>query len=398
MADWFRKQPKIGTQRLPQAPMPPLPATPSPTARPGLPALPPLPALPAGGAATPPPQGRTPVPRPGWMTSSTPTQISDDKTTLGAGAKVVMHHFARSEVRSLTRQADSLHAQVVERLRGLPEFANASPEQLEAVITQVTYRLQQSNLTINFAAGSWFAAPNQSRSYQQMYERGVTVSRGQDGQRDLKLAGNAMNKANIRDEADTRVTFGDNVNTPQMQGVARLMQTGGVQRTNETDASKRVLYKVRNGNFNQKARQNFVALDYARRRHGPAPEYGSSVLILKDRLKTNAIFYMGDTFSEHITSAHRATYGMIFSLILHADDKVLTGLLNATYRGMYDPADWNGQKQMIEAHIFEEIRFSEDVKEMVLRIDPTVRDPASCLNHAKVFCHSNGIKLTQAMD
>jgi hypothetical protein len=159
-----------------------------------------------------------------------------------------------------------------------------------------------------------------------------------------------------------------------------------------------VLYKVRNGNFNQKARQNFVALDYARRRHGPAPEYGSSVLILKDRLKTNAIYYMGDTLNEHINASHRATYGMIFSLILYANDRVLTGLLNATYRGMYDPADWNGQEQMIEAHVFEEIRFSEDVKEMVLRIDPDVRDPASCLNNAKVFCHSNGIRLTQALD
>jgi hypothetical protein len=393
MVDWFRSQPKIGTQRLPALPATPgRPASPTPMAMPPLPAtptaMPPLPPTPTTMPRLP----ATPPRPPGWAKAATPTQLPEDK--LGASARVVMHHFARSEVRNLTSQADALHAQVVARLRAVPEFAAAGDEQITDMIRQITFRLQQSDLTVNFKAANWFRTPNTSRTYQQMYERGAQIGVDESGQREVRIVGNAMNKADVRDAADTRVTFGANVDTPQLQGVARFMQSGGLTEAPTPNGQGRS-HKVGNRNFNPKARQNFAALNYAKRGAGPAPEYGESLLVLSPRLKVNAIYYMGDTFSGGITAAQRATYGMIFSLILYADDMVLKGILDACYRGITNPPEeaWNGVRQMIEAHIFEEVRFSSDVEMMICK--PEVAKPElrlTILNNAKLFCNQNGIR------
>jgi hypothetical protein len=363
MVDWFRKQPKINT-----------PAPQIASRR-----LPQLPALP---------------PKPAWVKSATPTKLPPDKQ--GASAKVVMHHFARSEVRNLTAQAETLHGKVVAKLRTLPEFANFTNDQLVEVIRQLTFRLQTADLTVNFKASSWFRTPNQSRTYQQMYERGAQMVAGKDGGQELRIAGNAMNKVDVRDAADTRVTFGANVNTLALQGVARFMQTGGLTETDQSDGTGRKLHAVSNKNFNPRARQNFAALNYARRGSGPAPEYGESLLILNENLKKNAVYYMGDTFNGGITAADRVSYGMLFAVILQAEGEVLRGVIDSCYRCIFNPPEesWNGVKQMIEAHIFEEIRFSSDVKMMVLK--PDFRDQKKRLelvNNAKVFCNVNGIRL-----
>jgi len=390
-ADWFRKPPpappKPSNTSLPTMPaggMPALPAVPNQGQGPG------RPPLMAGMPAAP------PAPKPGgWQRSVIPTQASADKS--GASAKVVMHHFARSEVRNLTSQSDQLLAKVIAKLRTQPEFANSGDAELREVIRQVTFRMQHSDLTINFEAKGWFAKPNQSKTYQQMYERGATKAAGPDGKESLYIAGNAMNPAAVRDDADTRATFAPSANSPERSGIARFMQTGGLAMTNLKDQAQRSLFSVTNKNFNPKARQNFAALNYARRGEGPAPDYGKSLLILEDRLKINAIYYMGDTFDANGTHATRATYGMIFSLILYADGEVLKGILDSCYRGITNPMKWNGPKQMIEAHIFEEIRFSSDVKAMIFRPEGPRKDHLTWENNAKLFCNMNGIRFIPAM-
>jgi hypothetical protein len=383
MADWFRRQPKIADQREPAAPaMPPLPATP---------VMPPLPGLPAPGRpATPPPAG--------WTKAKMPTALPEHLQ--GVSGKVVMHHFARGEVRNLNAGADGLHAQVVEFLRTLPEFRKAKNSVLTSVIEQMTWRLQSADLTINFNAHRWFASRNASRSYQQMYERGAHTATAADGSQQLRISGTANNDPFKRDSADTRVTFGQNINTPGMQGAARFMQTGGLQdKVVKADGTQ--TYAVNNTHFNPKARQNFAGLNYARIMKGAAPLYGASYLILKPGFKTNAIYYMGDTFDHKITAAHRATHGMLFSLILYAAPDAVKQLLDTCYRGIQNPRNYNDATQLIEAHIFDEIRFAGGVETMMLNTaslgvglleTPEIR-PETVVENATEFCTRNGIKL-----
>ena len=382
-SDWFRlppKPPNTAMPRIPSSGMPSLPAPPAP----------------AQGMPTIPKDGMPAAPKPPvWQKAATPTQPSQDRA--GASAKVVMHHFARSEVRNLTSQSEALLVKVIAKLRTQPEFAKASDSHLQEVIRQITFRMQHSDLTINFNAKGWFSKPNESKTYQQMYERGASMVSGYDGKNALHIAGNPMNPPAVRDAADTRATFAPNANSPERAGIARFMQTGGLTATGLKDQAKRALFSVANKNFNPKARQNFAALNYARRGHGPAPDYGNSLLILEDRLKINAIYYMGDTFDANGTHATRATYGMIFSLILYADGSVLKGILDSCYRGITNPTVWDGPKQMIEAHIFEEIRFSSDAKAMIFRPEGPSKDHLTQENNAKLFCNMNGIRFIPAM-
>ncbi len=255
MPDWFKAQPKA---------MPP-PAADTWTSH-----LPPdavHAAFAAGarqaGRAAPAGNGGTA----GWTKGKAPTQASDKMQRVSAG--VVMQHFARSEVRTINSGADGLYPQLVQKLRSLPEFQKTKDSVLKQVIANMTYRMQTADLTINFNSLAYFSAPNDWRTYRQMYDLAEQTSTLPDGstKREMKLTGNALNPALVRDQADTRVTFGANVNKPDMQGVARFMQTGGLQDTGK-NAAGLTTYAANNQHFNPKARQIFAALNYGRRPHG----------------------------------------------------------------------------------------------------------------------------------
>ncbi|WP_421989224.1 hypothetical protein [Roseococcus sp.] len=376
MSDWFRKQPKIGTARLPRAPMPPMPAAPA-TAAPA------LPAAPAPG---------------GWARSSTPTQLPANMQAISA--RVVMHHFARSEVRHLDKREAQLHAQVVAKLHTMPEFANMPDAQIADVIKNMARSMQSAALTINFPTVGWFDRPNHYRVYKQMYERGDEMATADDGTRERIVKGNSSNKAGQRDAVDTRVSFAPNVNTPGMAGVKRFMQTGGGEIRSGTNVT------VPNAQFNSKARQVFAALNYGRRPSGATTAYGPHYFVLKERFKANAIYYMGDTFTPGMDHNSRITYGFLPALLLYASKDALQDIINSTYRSM-TLRDMELADRMVEAHIYDRIIFSEAVEEMVInrarfeldikgqiflndRADLTVEQG---VNNAKIFANVNNIKL-----
>jgi hypothetical protein len=179
------------------------------------------------------------------------------------------------------------------------------------------------------------------------------------------------------------------------------MQTGGLR----SDGGN---YVYKNQNFNPKTRQNFAALNYGRKEKGAATDYGSSHLILSDQLKHNAIYYIGDTFDPSITSDNRATYGLLFSLILWAKPAALTDLIRATWYGQ--PIKGGSADMIIEAHIFETLSFSGGVRKMILDrtdcssawsawmfSDKSTPEPPKedqVIAYAEQFCRQHGIKLT----
>lgn len=369
MSDWFRAQPKIG-------------------------------------AAAPPRPAAKLAP---WSKAATPTQLPDNKA--GVSAKVVMHHFARSEVHRMDQGADAVHARVVAKLRTQPEFYLMNDAQLTAAIQQMAFYMQSCDLTINFTCYGWFDRPNGYKTYTQMYERGTRKVKGTGGAEELRLSGNAMNPADSRDVADTRVSFAPNVSTPGMQGVARFMQTGGLTPAGTRDGKAE--FTIANQQFNPKAKPIFAGLNIGHRPHGSTTSYGMSHLVLKNHFKANAIYYMGDTFFSGHNHSHRITFGTLPALFLYAKNNAVLGdLINASYRNM-QLRDSSYEADLVEAHIYGDIVFSQAVKEVVVsRRDITIchqkhraavllgGDPRSLdeipqpheiENNAKIFAHSNHI-------
>lgn len=287
-----------------------------------------------------------------WTKATTPTKLPDSKQ--GVSAAVVMHHFARGEVRNLDAQSEQLYARLIARLKERPEFSRWYDIQLREIIKAVTFKLQSADLTINFEARKYFEKENNWTSYKQMYDLAQVDVKQADGtsKREMQLRSQGANPAGSRDAADTRVTFGNNVSTPGMQGVARFMQTGGLTSTGGG------AYAAVNPHFNPKARQVFTAVNYGRYPLGGAPSYGSSHFILRDGLKINAIYYPGDTFGVPDANS-RTTYGMLFAVAIYSD-KLLDWILNSCYRQIIT----RSVPEMLEAHIFEPILFAKDVKEM----------------------------------
>jgi hypothetical protein len=328
--DWFRAQPK----NTKPAPAPAAPQTPP-------------------GPATP---------QRGWTKSTMPTQLPDSKQ--GVSAAVVMHQFARGEVRTINGQADALYLKLIARLKTRPEFQKFKDDQLRGVIKNITYRLQTADLTINFKAPGFFSTENTSTTYRQMYDRAQRDVVQADGttKRQMHMADTRGNSATLRDKADTKVMFGKNVSTPEMQGVARFMQTGGLTATGAVNADGLAEYVANNPNFNPKARQSFTGLNYTRFSWGAVPFWGSSYFILRDALKVNAIYYQDDTFSPGQGADKRVSYGTIFALILNGKEEFFDAVLNSCYRQIVfrDVP----MRLCVEVHIYEEISFSKDVKEM----------------------------------
>jgi hypothetical protein len=332
MSDWFRATPKALQGSAP--------ATPAP-----------------GRPNQPPPQNKPSI----WAKAKMPTELPDSKQSISAA--VVMQHFARGEVRTLNTGADALYARLIERLRARQEFRKFNHKQIAEVIRQITFRLQSAELTINFQAESYFTTENTWANYSQMYDLAQRDIQQADGstKRGMRLIDKPMNPAASRDAADTRVTFGSNVSTPGMQGVARFMQTGGLT-AKGTNAAGQTEYAANNPHFNPKARQQFAALNYGRRPHGGIQGYGRSHFVLRDSFKVNAIYYVGDTFTV-ANADSRVTYGMLFAVAVYGSEELLSDILNSCYRQMFlentDVAD-----RLVEAHIFDRIAFAKDIKEM----------------------------------
>jgi hypothetical protein len=316
-----------------------------------------------------------------------PTALPDKYESVSG--KVVMHQFARGEVRNLSKEHDALHGKVVEKLLSLPEFAGMGPDQLSEIIKNMTYRLQTAKLTINFSIAGWFAAPNETKFYTQMYERGTTRVANPAGGTEKHVAGNKMNTANKRDAADTRAMFGANIDSPDMEGAARFMKTGGME--DGIHGS----YKIANGQFNPRARQLFAGLNYGRRPNGSTTDYGKSFLVLREGMKRNAIYYMGDTFLNSVTADTRVTYGTIFAVLLHAgEDDVVVDLINSCYRGMTLENISGNMKKLLEAHIYSPINFSQDVDEMHASQSELRGAKADAIRkNMQDFCTKNKIKL-----
>ncbi len=167
-----------------------------------------------------------------------------------------------------------------------------------------------------------------------------------------------VNPTKRRAEADSQVTFTNNINKPDRSGIARVMATGNVTKKEGTD-----FYKIENGQFNPKSRQIFASLNYGRRPHGSTIFYGRSQLLLHPNLASNAIFYMGDTFD--LTAQHRFTFQTLYAAFLCDNEEALVDLIKSTLQNI-QLSDTGDSVRLLEAHIFQEITFRTDTYQLII--------------------------------
>jgi len=388
MTDWFKSLPK-------------LPATPFKTPD-KLPALPATPVkLPAGGMPA--------LPKAPWKKAAMPTELPVEQQKISAA--VVMQHFRRSEIAVLNANDADLLQKLIARLKATPEFAKMSDVDMGKLIQRLQYRMQQSDLTINFKMMDYFQVENTWTDYSQMYAMGARSTTQADGSKkfETRLKSNAMNTPSARDTADTKTTFRtitDPKQAAQSQGIDRFMKTDGLTQVGKNE------FRVNNTNFNPYTRQKFAALNYGRRLSGSLSDYGLHHFVLNDGLKENAIYHPGDTFGADASVSKRATYGTLFGIAAYASDTLYNDLLDACYREI-NLTD-NGTKQKcIEAHLFQELPFNRCFKEMrvsqkgltletaclVLEedydADQLKKAQTTIMDNAKSFCKRNKIKFVE---
>jgi hypothetical protein len=327
-------------------------------------------------------------------------------------APVVQHHYVNARTHDINTQfADKYKtATMVEfekdlasRLKGVSKSKKSA--YCADAYDHLTRVLQSRDLTINLKAASWFSKENPYESYAQMYERATA------GGRMILDDSDALNPAEIRVAADDRVTFPTQwagAQSPGQRGLApgtqspqaimsrmmagkKLVPIGGntkgllnpVPKTGGTTLG----YESPNIRFNPKTKQVFAALNYGRRPHGSSTQYGMSYLILNKKFKVDALYYPEDTFYLPGTD-FQVSYQTLGAIYLKAKPGMRQAIVGSCFDGIRLPDTADGQLLM-EAHIFQEVRFADGVSE--LKLEPC--NPG-IMRHAKIFCDKWGIQLS----
>ncbi len=292
-------------------------------------------------------------------------------------ARVVQHHYVRAQLHVInTGRKGGLEDETLAALKMHAMYHDKDTEYLRIVLDHLTKTLKGADLTINFTAQGFFGSPNTSTSYTQMYERAVRpVNFGLTQENHMRLKGDLLNPAVERAEADNNATF-RNDQTRQFgfrgkfEGLGRVMSPGPL-RAPTVDA-KPGEFEATNIYFNPKSKQVFAALNYGRRPHGACKTYGQSFFVLKEKFKTNAIYFAGDTFQAKsagakVSAAHQVSYDLLGAIYGKAQQCLRDELIKGCVE-MVPLTDDAGEiaSNLIEAHLFEPLNFRNNIEKICL--------------------------------
>ncbi len=420
----------VGTHRLPQVPQPPLKGAPKmgvpaplPMTAPAVlaqapppaaaqlvipPMMPPLPPTPPPRLAIPPVMPPLPAIPPAnpWSAARNPSanmvqQQYLDVRLAELGASCTADKVAALQV---------LEQYLLDRLDPNKKHKKIAAKELLRIYGQIERNLQSSELTINFHAHIWFANENPYDTYTQMYERAMQGDQ-------MVLSSTGMNDATARAEVDNQITFPDHwqgVQTtavrglqPGRQGVDRIMKqmdTGALVPKPVTQAEK--AYNASNRHFNPHTKQIFLGLNYGRRPHGSAMNFGRSFLVFKSGLKPRCVYYACDTFLQREQGTHAGGIQVAYdnlAAILGKNSPGAMLLRDAIFKSCYegkllpDPEDTGYCKfVLLEAHHFGELNFRDHAEKLV--ISPRGADPAmwpTIVENARKFAKKHGLALYQ---
>ena len=333
-------------------------------------------------------------------------------------SQVVQQHYVNARVREINSNfGDRYREETIDAL--LTDYAAEIKGQsrahkrkyCETIYDVITKTLQGRDLTINLKAESWFSVENPYETYAQMYERALDPATGGMFLTDS----DPLNPAKVRARADDRITFPKHWGKPSgpaerglapgiqpFQSITSRMLTGAkipkyaATPTNDTyltDAVKAdgsAAYKSKNPKFNARAKQIFSALNYGRRPHGSSTQYGDSYFVLNPSLKVDAIYFAGDTF--FIPGADsQVSYKTLGALYLKAKGDLRRLLVNSCLSNIR-LEDTANAAELVEAHIFSQLRFATGVSELHLE----ATDNKKIVKNAEKFCRKWGIRLVQS--
>lgn len=279
--------------------------------------------------------------------------------------------------------------------------------------------LQNSHLTINIEAASWFLNENTYEAYAQMYERAV----GADKKMNL-TDNDPKNPALARAIADDLVTIPDEWanshpfsqrkrlhNALNVTGATReslkMHGANSLKATPKMSGAAGTGYTTSNKDFKAKAKQVFAALNYGIRPHGSNTLYGFSYLVLNPGLKENALYYPQDTFYLAGSGTRsQATFNTIGALLEFASTTSADGIGQQIWKSCHDYIPLPDTKDpglLLEGHIFKKLKLAEDVQSLVLSRQAREKDqPLTSaqwdviVKNAMKWCQRNGIRLTYA--
>lgn len=408
-------------------PMPPLPPVPGPpkakaAVRVPPPQMPPLPALPDPKV----PMGGMPkLPNtPGqWVSARSPSAAAVQKQYVDTR----LRELGAIGGHSIAPALFVIEQMLLEKIP-VPKRPRMIPSQeLHRVYRAIEDNLQSAELTVNFKADTWFTNPNPYDTYTQMYQRAVQHN-------GMILQDTAQNQADTRAGVDNNVTFPRNwkhgsaptvatraqsLNPRAQRDVREIqsrMDTGKLNdvRQKPTDLAS---WTAGNKQFNPDTKQVFLALNYGRRPHGSATNYGWSYFVGKNDLKQRCLYYSRDTFhtgtllnpanvavpllNPNVDAATlQVAYSNLGTIIGHEGRHIRHDIFASCYEGQTlkditvsgAHADY-----LLEAHHFGEMKFSEHVDHMV--ISPRgITDPSvwkQIVANATLFTKRNGIRLFQ---
>jgi hypothetical protein len=398
-------------RQVPAPNLPPLPETPSPLIVVRPPKLPPLPQNPVQAMI---PNGGMPkLPALPWIAKRHPS------------FHVVQKQYVQTRQEELEAQKMPAKYQALGILRDmLSAKLPVNGKQQEIPFSELTRvyeamerNLQAADLTVNFKCDTWFTNPNPYDTYTQMYQRalegGTMVLRNTD-----------VNDADTRANADNAITFPPNWGGGPRQQPARGLGPGlrpgrqapdRIQRQMDTGTLVPIhqqgelpAFLAGNRHFNPDTKQVFLALNYGRRPHGSAVNYGCSHFVVKGKLKSKCLYYAQDTFlraGQGANAGIQVSYAHLGTILEANGDRGLRDDIFAScYQGkiLEDVVKTLAKYYLVEAHHFGDLSFSKDVEYMI--ISPMLPDMVTRIDrnlwpviveNAKEFCRRNNIGLFQ---
>lgn len=257
----------------------------------------------------------------------------------------------------LKAAADRIARLCAEQLARINPLARRNAFAANDAATQALPRmlklLEDSRLTINFKAPSWFYNKNPFKTYTNFWERGSS------GASSDKLA---------RDRAE--LELGNYAGTQRAPAKLTEREEKALERITE--------YGVIEGDqFVPRMRPRYAALDFAGCRYGGCSKYGHSYLVLHDFLKANATFCHMDSFgvnrdmierkaeyggTVHTLQSTTSTYSTIGRLLLYCRPEQLVEIANyalgVKVKGTADSIF--GGNLYIEAHLHADLVFARD--------------------------------------
>ena len=212
------------------------------------------------------------------------------------------------------------------------------------IVAPLQKLLDDTPLTINFTAKSWFENQAGFDEYTTTWDRKTTSA-------SLNVNPDTKNPSHVRAKADRWALYGQ-IADSKARAQAAGMQMPHVKRTLGPDFKENLAYSDSGGKTDGVASDSmvFAALNYARRAHGSNTEYGKSVFELASGYKKNALYFAMDTFTPVSTGSgykSKAERSKLYQITANTFGGAILLAIKSQYDGNKSPTNLQNSKELV---------------------------------------------------